>query len=217
MVHLLPLLLAACGNSGGSSGGGSDGGNPSGNSVPPECERYLACLAKAAPSAFPTAMQSLGPGTPCWTTTPMAAQLCVQSCTSGIGSEQYYADKYSECGCRADNECTADPKKPRCDVGTGKCVECVATSDCSSGYCEPEGFCDDLCQLVGQCIADSFNQKGDGHECGSCANGLAYAQCAVSNCAVCFPVSMNWDTPACTNCLDTCESATDCHIDTACN
>src|SRR5262245_42904035 len=129
---LLALAISVgCGQN--RTGGGMDGGQTDGGLLGARqyCDRYLACLAKAIPSAFPGALQVYGDNSTCWTTTPMAAELCGQSCISGLASSQVYASSTPECGCRTDAECT-NTAKSHCNVVTGVCEQCHMDSHCPS-------------------------------------------------------------------------------------
>jgi hypothetical protein len=158
------------------------------------CQRYMSCLSKADPSAFPSAMQAYGDQSPCWNSTAMAAQLCEQSCQSGLQQAQGFADKSLDCGCKSDAECTNDPKLPYCDVSTGRCQVCVTDRQCPSKtpVCSADADGNAVCQVCdlatdrgcsGQtpsCIESSISSSGPVLECAECSDD---SQCAVGYCS----------------------------------
>jgi Cys-rich repeat protein len=96
------------------------------------CQRYMSCVAKAEPDAFPSALQAYGDQSPCWNTSPMAADLCGQSCQSGLERSQAFAAQSRDCGCQSNAECK-NPDLPYCDLDTGVCVVCTSDAHCPSG------------------------------------------------------------------------------------
>ncbi len=86
----------------GSSSEASTTGEPTGGPSPMEvCERYLDCLAVAAPSELPDAQQGYGPDGTCWQGSPETAEQCLDACRAGL--EQLHG---------------ALPDEPRCDAAS---------------------------------------------------------------------------------------------------
>jgi len=81
--------------------------------------------------------------------------------------------------CSSDADCP-DPSKPKCDQGSGECVQCLSDSDCPNPADDPtEGLCDigpnictDGCREDADCDAQDYCKKeSDNDEIGSCTLG----------------------------------------------
>jgi hypothetical protein len=86
-------------------------------------------------------------------------------------------------GCKGNADCSADPKKKVCDLGTGQCVECTPDSDfCPMGqYCAPATLsCTVGCTDTSDCMAGQ-QCNTDAHVCTGCVND---SDCAPGS--VCF-------------------------------
>jgi hypothetical protein len=94
-------------------------------------------------------------------------------------------------GCTIDAQCT-DSDEPRCDVGEGRCVECLSDDDC-----EPTQLCED----DGECSARPVPCTGP-------------AQCAGSDEPVCHPALQ-----VCVECADDddCPANETCQPDNECD
>ena len=52
--------------------------------------------------------------------------------------------------CTSDNDCTSLPQTPHCDTGTGSCVQCTATTQCTQGYNCVGDACKPVCTVATQ-------------------------------------------------------------------
>jgi len=108
------------------------------------------------------------------------------------------ADTRSRPECRNDEECTNDRLR-RCDVASGRCVECGLATDCNEGeLCEPTtkqcmrrcgetSSCSSetpFCDPRGLCVCTATScTSGDRHVCspsGRCVECTNDAQCSPS-------------------------------------
>lgn len=110
-------------------GPGSD--MPKGTSS--ECNRYLACAAKVAPTEFPKILESYGPASVCWTS-PALGPTCTSACLASLESERMANPTVSECAsCETSKDCWS--ALPFCDSMIKTCVTCLKDEDCSSSLC----------------------------------------------------------------------------------
>jgi len=116
---LLAPTLAACGGSDDPQGDGdplSDGGpTTDGTTIAdtyvapkmtpsPSCDRYLACLAAATPTAFPVALQVYKEDGPCWATAATASN-CEKACDAGYEQLEETYLGVEECGGCSTTDC----------------------------------------------------------------------------------------------------------------
>ncbi|MFC1682544.1 hypothetical protein ACFL0X_02920, partial [Nanoarchaeota archaeon] len=122
---------------------------------------------------------------------------------------------FSCCKCSSDGGCeNFYESKPVCDTGSGKCVECIVNSDCSTGEICEDNVCeevecivnsdcstgeiceDNVCEEVPPgCVPDCLDKNCGGDGCGG-------------SCGICedeWKCSENGNCVYNLNCLDTCD------------
>ncbi|MFO0609879.1 MAG: hypothetical protein U0324_42365, partial [Polyangiales bacterium] len=96
-------------------------------------------------------------------------------------------------GCTANAQCAGDPRGPVCDVATGRCVECVAATDCpspgftcQSNRCVRSDTCNGgpLCPTGQACCAEGcVDPQTDRNHCGGCGSVCnALETCVAGRC-----------------------------------
>jgi hypothetical protein len=92
----------------------------------PDCDRYLGCVAKVQPEAFPLALTTYQPSGPCWEGAS-AAEKCSQACREALATLNEAYPERPECG-------GCDPfVDPGCiDYG----ASCTTDAQCRARVCE---------------------------------------------------------------------------------
>ena len=191
-ILLLAGSLLACGGDGaGSSGLASDGGTVEGGgagsggtgsggtagsagSPSAACSTYIECVAQTTPIGLDAVIAAYGSTGSCWAQGD--EDLCQNACRTGtIAAHQAFPSEEACNICDTSADCPF--AQPACDVGAGRCVDCVSDVDCVGSdlpACEP---------ATSTCVGC----LGDHH----CSDGK---RCELSNntCVGCFDNSDCW-------------------------
>lgn len=132
---------------------GDETSEPTGGEVSREvCDRYLACVEAATPTALPAAQAGFGVDAMCWQGDSAAVQQCVDGCTSLLAD--YHA---------------MFPAEPACCPPDVTCDEPVCGNGIVDGdeFCDSQPLCEDDCQGPALCNPrTNFGcGAGDTHEC----------------------------------------------------
>jgi hypothetical protein len=122
--------------------------------------------------------------------------------------------------CTLDQHCTSDPKRARCDTGSGRCVTCKGRSDCGVGEgCESTTLsCVELCAATACKTPKSSCDDGICRTCennAECRTPFSVCNRNVGRCAGCATnASCGGQTPRCLGsrgiCV-ACVSSADCN------
>ena len=92
------------------------------------CDKYLACLGEANPSAMPDALEDYGDGSACWSNDSEDAEACARGCIDLFVPLNIVHHDIEECACLNDLECG----DIECDLESGACLFCLDGMPCSS-------------------------------------------------------------------------------------
>jgi hypothetical protein len=172
---LVAATLIACGS--------GDSGGPSPSAT---CNRYLACVAKAAPTTYASTLNAYGNNSACWRDSVTAAQ-CETACAGALrnlGAEVCGCTSDADCGglshcapthdrcvqCRNNADCALIHQI--CDVPRGVCTGCLTNADCA----QPTPVCWQYGASAGCVECDGSHACPAGGTCNN-SNGSCYSPC----------------------------------------
>jgi hypothetical protein len=141
------------------------------------CDAYLRCVQHWSPADSAAMEQKYGDASGCWSTRDTAGE-CQSDCKNGISG---YPSGTPDCACHGDADCAAVPGAPRCDLPSGRCMECREDADCdpSTGFPVCEIYGSDFSPYgPGRCAVCSVeDNRGCGGATPACVDSDACREC----------------------------------------
>jgi hypothetical protein len=162
------------GNTHGSAGTDSATGGASPHEV---CDRYLTCVAAAAPGSLPVAQMGFGENGTCWQGSEQESQLCLDACEAGLKMYNEIAPDEEKCAlCKEHSEC---------DMAAGELCHlghCEVTT-CGDGIVDAMEVCDSQPDCAPDCQDPLRCNPVSGYGCSAyaCTINRKYASMTVTS------------------------------------
>lgn len=113
------------------------------------CERYLACVAVAAPASLPSAQQGFGENGTCWQGSAAEMQQCIDACQAGLEELHMASPDEPACAlCQGNEDCEGGQTCMNGECRIGICGDGIVESD---EICDDQVYCQDDCRGPSDC------------------------------------------------------------------